>query len=42
MEKHTAFLEGAIGIEKTPICKEDDLNKERGLCKQWGLPGVGD
>jgi hypothetical protein len=25
MEKHTAFLEGAIGIEMTPLFKEDDL-----------------
>ena len=62
MEKHTAFLEGAIETKKTPMCKENDLilsdmagidpsltcrllacqrHKERGLCKQWGLPGVG-
>jgi hypothetical protein len=25
MEKHTAFLEGAIGIEMTPTFKEDDV-----------------
>jgi hypothetical protein len=25
MEKHTAFLEGALGIEITPMFKEDDL-----------------
>jgi hypothetical protein len=25
MEKHTAFLEGAMGIEMTPAFKEDDV-----------------
>ena len=25
MEKHTAFLAGAIGIEMTPMFREDDL-----------------
>jgi hypothetical protein len=25
IEKHTAFLEGALGIEMTPMFKEDDL-----------------
>ena len=25
IEKHTAFLEGAIGIEMTPMFKEDDV-----------------
>ena len=25
MEKHTAFLEGAIGIAMTPMFREDDL-----------------
>jgi hypothetical protein len=25
LDKHTAFLEGAIGIEMTPMFREDDL-----------------
>jgi hypothetical protein len=29
MERHTAFLEGAIGIEMTPVFREDDLTFPR-------------